>query len=1351
MYRTGDSARVTPEGNIQILGRLDTQVKLKGYRVELDEVAEVITQHPLVKEAAAIVKDKVHLVGYFTPANVDIVELETFVAGMLPVYMVPSVWVGLDEMPISTNGKIDKKALEALKIDIFVDELESEPERRMAEIWATVLDVNIAEIGRNSSFFTLGGDSISALRVIAECARHGIASTVAELFKVSTLSRFAARTNSQADWTWPPVSVIQDVIDEIASTWSTALELTTFVIYPVTPLQAGMVYQTIQMPTAYVMHLPIALTDDVDAENAINAFLELVRRNEILRTTFVTTTKGIFQIIRQDTEFFEVNQVAVPSLDDFLESTYCRGFAIGDQCFCRLTILTTPSERYALVTMHHALYDGWSTSMIVSDFLSLLDGQDVTDRPPFRNVIDYIEAQNKEETESFWRTYLDGTTSHPLTLGKADTEECASSLSLVSSVSMNDLTALAKEYSSTVAVLAKLAWAATLRKYTRSNDVVFGQVMANRDIPVSGADRILGPLLSTVPCRVEFDDKSSLSNLVSMVQEQQGLLGSHSHASLVDIKKWCGVEGDLYDTLFVYQNLPDTPMEPEYEDDDNASIQYAVDHAFELIVEPNSTNLTIRCAFNPSNMTWRDARWILKEYDYTLRQMLISMEPTSELSVLWELSSLQNDVIISATRGIRSDLPFSLLHHAFEERSRSHPDFPAVEFEGQSLSYRELDTTANTLASRLVGLGVRCGCRVAVIMERCLEFPIGLLVVLKAGAAMMPLDAMFPATRLSYVLSDASAAAVITTEEYRYRIDELKLSIPVVYINAEDLATNPLVYSPSSENIASPEDEAYIVYTSGSTGKPKGVPVLHKGAVNTMMHGTIKFDLEGARMLQFFAIGFDGFQSDMWSALTQGATLVLRSDNNLDDLLSTIDMVTITPTGLSLLGDPDKYPRLRCVGVAGESVPTSLRDLWADKVHLINCYGPSEGSMGTHYETIYPGNAITIGNPFANVNAYVLDDLQRPVPIGVIGELYLGGVCVSPSYINLPEETATRFLADPFTGGRMFRTGDVARLLSNGKMEVLGRQDSQVKLKGYRIELDEVAEAMMQHPRVITAAAIVKSKTQLIGYFTPADVPTIELRQIVADILPTYMVPSIWVGLDSMPQNVNGKTDKKALEAMDIVLEVDTPETEEEKQMAQVWANVLNVRVDEIGRNSSFLALGGDSISAIKVVAACSALGVSLSAAQLFKGAVLSRVAEISTKLGCTIWPSVYLDKEVVDEITESWSKKLNLDNFIVYPATPLQAGMVYATMSNSSSYITQMPVALEENTTTDALITAFKQLVERHEILRTTFVTSTTGIVQVIRSDIVGLEVDISSLQLENFLSDDLARGFSLAKGLLF
>ncbi|KAH9182662.1 hypothetical protein AeNC1_015362, partial [Aphanomyces euteiches] len=598
MFRTGDSARSLPDGKLQITGRLDTQVKVKGYRVELHEVAEAMMQHPRVVSAAAILKNKTHLVGYFSPADVPVNELRLLLSDFFPIYMVPDIWVGLHSLPERVNGKTDRKALEDMDVVIEVEDLSSSNENLLARVWEDILEIKYKGIRPTTSFYSHGGDNISAYQLVAKEKQVSRNLNSANAMKFPTLSEMEA----------------------------------------------------------------------------------------------------ISKIYNQERDLEE----------------------------------TTVTES---------------------------------------------GAQNKEETESFWRTYLAGTTSYALTLGKADTEECTSSLSLIASVSMNKLTALAKEYSSTVAVMAKLAWAATLRKYTRSNDVVFGQVMTNRDIPVLGADRILGPLLSTVPCRVEFDDNSSLSSLVFMVQEQQGLVANHSHASLVDIKKWCGVEGDLYDTLFVYQNLPDTPMQPKL-DDVSASIQYAVDHAFELIVEPNSTTLTVRCAFNPSNMTWRDARWILEEYDYTLKQMFMYMEPSSELSALWELSSVQNDVIISATRGIHADLPFSLLHHAFEERSRSHPDFPAIEFEGESLSYCELDTTANTLASRLVGLGIRCGCRVAVIMERCLEFPIGLLAVLKAGAATMPLDAMFPAARLSYVLSDASAAAVITTEEYRYRIDELKLSIP---------------------------------------------------------------------------------------------------------------------------------------------------------------------------------------------------------------------------------------------------------------------------------------------------------------------------------------------------------------------------------------------------------------------------------------------------------------------------------------------------------------------------------------------------------------------------------------------
>ncbi|KAF0704148.1 hypothetical protein As57867_007394, partial [Aphanomyces stellatus] len=287
--------------------------------------------------------------------------------------------------------------------------------------------------------------------------------------------------------------------------------------------------------------------------------------------------------------------------------------------------------------------------------------------------------------------------------------------------------------------------------------------------------------------------------------------------------------------------------------------------------------------------------------------------------------------------------------------------------------------------------------------------------------------------------------------------------------------------------------------------------------------------------MQFYAIGFDGFQMDLWKCLSHGATLVLRSDSYLEDL-KTVDSLACTPTALAFLGSPTQYPRLKVVSVGGEACPSALKDLWAPHVQFMNLYGPTECAIMTHFVELLPMNPITIGKPFANINCYILDSNNCVVPVGTIGEVYLGGICVSPGYINLPDQTSQRFLNDPFVGsGRMYRTGDLGRLLPNGDFEILGRQDSQVKLKGYRIELEEVAEAMMQHPLVISAAAIVKDNSHLVGYFSPATVSADELQEIVAGLLPVYMVPAVWVGLDTMPQNSNGKIDKNALEKLDIV------------------------------------------------------------------------------------------------------------------------------------------------------------------------------------------------------------------------
>ncbi|CAK4695950.1 unnamed protein product [Aphanomyces euteiches] len=493
------------------------------------------------------------------------------------------------------------------------------------------------------------------------------------------------------------------------------------------------------------------------------------------------------------------------------------------------------------------------------------------------------------------------------------------------------------------------------------------------------------------------------------------------------------------------------------------------------------------------------------------------LDKKASLSQLWNLSPEHMAFIEKIWYGPIIPTKHMLLHHAFEEQVEVQPDVRALEYEDSCMTYAELNAKANAIAAQLVKLNVRTGSRVAVVMERCLEFPLGLLAVLKVGAATMPVDATFPVKRLAYMLEDVAVAAIVTTKAYQSAVDPFSSSIPVVYADSSDLYVNVLRYDATKHCLATPESEAYIVYTSGSTGKPKGVPVLHRGAVNTVMHFPMPGIGKGVRAMQFMAIGF-------------GATLVLR-EPDVFKTIHKVEVLSTTPTGLALIGSPSQYPNLKYVQLGGENVPTVLKDLWALHVCLTNCYGPSECAVMTNTIQLRADYPVTIGQPIANVTSYILDDKQRAVPIGVVGEFYLGGVCVSPHYINLPEQTSQRFIPDPINGGQMYRTGDLGRMLPNGDFQILGRQDTQVKLKGYRIELEEVAEAMMQHPQVVSAAAIVKDNTHLVAYYSPSDVALERLQNIVADMLPVYMVPAVWVGLNVMQMNTNGKIDQKLLDS----------------------------------------------------------------------------------------------------------------------------------------------------------------------------------------------------------------------------
>ncbi|KAF0711852.1 hypothetical protein As57867_005003, partial [Aphanomyces stellatus] len=761
MYRSGDLGRLLPNGRFEILGRQDTQVKLKGYRIELDEVAEAMMQHPGVIAAAALVKDKTHLVGYYSPASVDTQSLRETVATLLPVYMVPAVWVGLDNMPQNTNGKIDKKALEAMEVAIEVETLVSETEQRMAQVWAQVLNVDVSTIGRNTSFFALGGDSITVIKVVAACKNAGLAITASQLLKEAELSRVASCVADHVGSSWPTVSLSADIVQSVQDEWATPLQLQDFIVYPVTPLQAGMILATVNNREAYIAQNTFKIAAHVDNDMLCRAFETLVKASDILRTSFVTTPSGIYQVIRPDIQDMVVAQVEVASIEDFLREDFVRGFEIGDKYFVRLTIAASGSDRFGVLTIHHALYDGWAISMLLSDLYDVLCGKSLANRPSFQRVVDYIEAQDKVATENYWRAYMDGITSTPLGSTNSVASPREEPLAVQSTLSMAELAKAAQRVGITVAELTRLAWAATLRKYTRQNDVVFGQVMANRDIPVKDADRIIGPLLNTVPCRFKFDDSLSTQSLIQLLQNERSSKLAHAHSSLIDIKKWSQVEGDLFDTMFSFQNLPDDEPESahgpiEMVDLSSHSIMHAVHHTFELIIQPSATTLVANALYKPSAISWTQAQLILDEFNHTLGQLCNALESNAHQSDLWALSPAQEEMLQVASFGTEVALPFELLHHGFESQAAMQPHARAIEFEDQWLSYGELNQQANVVAHDLAALGVCVGSRVTVIMGRCLEFSIGLVATLKAGAAVMPLDASFPAQRLAFVLTDAN-------------------------------------------------------------------------------------------------------------------------------------------------------------------------------------------------------------------------------------------------------------------------------------------------------------------------------------------------------------------------------------------------------------------------------------------------------------------------------------------------------------------------------------------------------------------------------------------------------------------
>ncbi|MBB5803972.1 amino acid adenylation domain-containing protein/non-ribosomal peptide synthase protein (TIGR01720 family) [Saccharothrix ecbatanensis] len=1044
-------------------------------------------------------------------------------------------------------------------------------------------------------------------------------------------------------------------------------------VYPLTPLQAGMLFHNlVDGGTAYVNQLRVRLSD-VDPARLAQAWQRVVDRTPILRSEVVW--EGLDEPVQVVRRGVTVPVTYAPVTDELVAADAAAGVDLTSAPLMRLTIgRVSDTEVDLLWTSHHVLLDGWSTAQVFGEVLNECAGGTAPVRRPFRDYLAWLADLDQTAAESHWRGVLAGfeaPTPLPFDRPPAEAHRAESSARVVLDLPAERLDAVARTHGLTVNTLVQGAWALLLARTSGQRDVVFGSTVSGRPPELPGVESMVGMFINTVPTRVTVEPEADVVGWLRRLQEAQIESRRFEHVSLAQVQGWAGTGSGLFDSLLAFENYPvdkDTPDggprvgEASGMDTTTFPLTVAahVDDSLhvELTYDPR--------LFDASTMTALGDR---------LSRLLdgIGADPDRRVFELPWLSDADLDRVLTSWRGPASVVE-DTIPSLFAAQAARTPDAVAVMGGGMSFTYRELDERANRLAHHLIGVGVGPESVVALTFPRSPDLVVSILGVLKAGAAYLPVDVSYPADRIAYMIADARPALVLD-------------ALP-------DLSGLP---ADAPDVMLRPEHAAYVIYTSGSTGKPKGVVVTHAGLATFSAAEIAHFDVSpGDRVLQFSSPSFDASVLELCMALPSGATLVVPPPGPLlgEQLTAFVTEFGIThalipPAALATVPDGD-LPTLRTLVVGGDATSADLVRRWAPGRRMINAYGPTESTVVTSWsEALEPGGTPPVGRPIPGTSVRVLDDALQPVPVGVTGELYVSGIGLARGYLDRPGLTAQRFVADPFgrPGARMYRTGDLVRIRDDGQLAFMGRADQQVKLRGFRIELGEIEAVLAMHDAVAQVAVVLR-ENRLVAYYVPVGrVDAAELREHAGQQLPEYMVPTAYVVLERLPLNTSGKLDRAALPAPE--REASTaggfvaPRTEAERLVADVWADVLGL--DEVGAEDNFFTLGGDSISSIRVVSRLRA-SYDVSPRDLFDHPTVTALAArlSGSTADVTVIPRVDGDVPLSFAQQRLWF----LDQF----------------SPGGTEYVTPLAVRLRGALDVPRLERALTGLVARHESLRTTF-----------------------------------------------
>ncbi|HET6978705.1 MAG TPA: amino acid adenylation domain-containing protein [Pyrinomonadaceae bacterium] len=1344
LYRTGDRVRFLPDGNIEFIGRFDNQVKVRGFRIELGEIETVLSRHADIKEVAVEMRGEVseekRLVAYVVSnreAELSTEELRDYLSEKLPDYMVPNNFVMLERMPLTNNGKVDRKALpepDSLRPELAEGYVapRTHVEHQLSVSWTKVL--GIERVGVNDNFFELGGHSLLATQLV---------STVREKFQIEL-----------------PLHVIfnSPTIGEMA-TYLTAIlpdehEVSAPVVTPVTrerdlPLsfaQRRMWFLNQLEPESAYYNVPLALrlTGRLDTDALEKAINEVIRRHEVLRTTFATAAGEPVQVINEAVYLtLTVEDISRAGEDRAVELALeesTKPFDLSRGPLLRMRLLKLGPENFvALFTVHHIIADGWSMGVLVREVAALYAAFVEGKPSPLPELplqyADFAAWQQErlrgsvlEDHFDYWKTQLSGA---PFVLDLPSDKprlpvqkfHGARALFSVPKPVTAQLLAISRQENATLFMTLLAAFNVLLHRYTGQQDILIGTPIANRNR--AEIEGLIGFFVNTLVLRAKMESDESFLSLLRQIRATTLAAYAHQDLPFDKLVQELQPERDmsrspLFQVMLVLQNAP----QPAFELPGLTLSAFETRNRtakFDLMLTTVETPDGLQCEleYDTDLFEGETIDRMIGNFQVLLESM--TRDPLQNVSTIKLLTQDQRAQLLEEWN--QTDAEYArdtCLHQLFELQVDRTPDAACLLGDGVSLTYRQLDHRANQLAHRLIREGIGCETRVGILLERSVEQAVALLGILKAGACYVPLDPDSPRERLHYMIDDANVSLIVT--QAALANDLLANGPRVMCLDdcAAELERESAVRPATS---VTPDNLAYVIYTSGSTGRPKGAMLQHRSIVNCIAWMQHSYQLDQSdRFLFKTTLNFDPSIWEFFWPLMVGAQVIVarpEAQSNPALLVETIirygaTVAYLVPSLLTHFLEEQKLDQissLRYLICGGESLTRETVERCHErlpKVELHHSYGPTETSIAAS-ETVCrvdsPHRITPIGRPLANVRLYVLDERMQPVPLGARGELYIGGECVGRGYLNRPALTAEKFGPDPFAvevGARLYRTGDRVRYLPDGQLEFTGRSDDQVKIRGMRIELGEIEAVLGEQEGVSAGVVIVSSQDskdqRLVAYVTtePERVLSAEdLRRGLKEQLPDYMVPSTFVMLDQMPLMPNGKINRREL-PVSLVAHRNgyvAPANAVEEMLADIWQEVLDR--ERVSAADNFFELGGHSLLATRVTSRVREMfGVELPLRSIFEAPTISGMSRkiLANMLGGELQQSRHITKVPRDgDLPLSFAQE--------------RLWFLEQLESAGLAYHVPMIMRIDGQLDVTALEKTLAELVQRHESLRTTFI----------------------------------------------